>query len=121
MAADGKTVVLVTGANAGIGWETAKSLFQSAKPYHVLLGTRSLDKGEAAVAKLKEHVPETSSTVELVQIDVANDESITAAFEKVEAAHGRIDVLVNNSGAILATLWLVSFCFSFFLFFFFFF
>jgi NAD(P)-dependent dehydrogenase (short-subunit alcohol dehydrogenase family) len=102
MAADGKTIVLVTGANAGIGWETAKSLFQSAKPYHVLLGTRSLDKGEAAVAKLKEHVPETSSTAELVQIDVASDESISAAFEKVEAAHGHIDVLVNNSGVNLA-------------------
>ncbi len=48
-----KTIVLVTGANTGIGWETVKSLLQSSRVYHILLGTRILESGEEALAALK--------------------------------------------------------------------
>jgi NAD(P)-dependent dehydrogenase (short-subunit alcohol dehydrogenase family) len=94
-----KTVVLITGANTGIGYETVKALLQSGKPYHILLGSRSVDKGTAAAEALKKEVPEAGgSVVDVVQIDIASDESIGAAFEKVKAGPGYIDVLVNNAG-----------------------
>ncbi|KAK5987213.1 Short-chain dehydrogenase/reductase tropE [Cladobotryum mycophilum] len=98
-----KEIVFITGANKGIGYETVKALFQSPKSYHVFLGTRSVANGDAAVAQLSKEVPRTSSTVEVVQIDIEDDESITRAAELVKGKTGRIDVLVNNAGAAFDT------------------
>ena len=95
--ADAK-IVLVTGANTGIGWELVKALLQSSQPYRIFLGSRSIEKGEAAIKALQNDVPNTNSTVELVQIDIESDDSINDAFEKVNAGPGYIDVLVNNAG-----------------------
>ncbi|OLN85837.1 (+)-neomenthol dehydrogenase 2 [Colletotrichum chlorophyti] len=94
-----KRVVLITGANTGIGYESVKALLRSTKPYHVLLGSRSIEKGEAAIAQLKQDVPSTSSSIEPLQIDITDDESILNAFQSVKDKHGLIDVLVNNAGA----------------------
>ncbi|KAK0624953.1 hypothetical protein B0T17DRAFT_639066 [Bombardia bombarda] len=93
-----KRIVLITGANTGIGYETAKALLQSPTPYHVLLGSRSIDKGNKAIEKLAKEVPNATNTVELVQIDIGSDESINQAAETVKAKHGRIDTLINNAG-----------------------
>lgn len=91
-------IVLITGGNNGIGYETVKALLESEKPYHVLLGSRSVEKGKAAIEQLQKEVPKTASTVELVQIDVTSDESIEKAFEQVKASQGKIDTLINNAG-----------------------
>ncbi|KAL1877498.1 hypothetical protein Daus18300_002485 [Diaporthe australafricana] len=110
MADASKTIVLVTGANSGIGWETVKALLRSSRTYHILLGTRSLEKGEAALEALKEHVAESNTTVELLQLDVASDDSISNAFDKVQATHGRIDTLVNNAGNLMPPLPFILSC-----------
>ncbi|KAF6838155.1 short-chain dehydrogenase [Colletotrichum musicola] len=94
-----KRIVFITGANTGIGYETVRFLLESPRPYHVILGSRSAEKGEAAIAQLKNDFPSTSGSLELVQIDVTIDDSITKAFQAVEERHGMIDVLVNNAGA----------------------
>ncbi|TDZ38029.1 Short-chain dehydrogenase/reductase tropE [Colletotrichum spinosum] len=94
-----KRIVLITGANTGIGFETVKFLLQSSKTYHVLFGSRSLDKGQEAVDQLQKEFPSTSSSLELVQIDVTSDESISKLFDFVKDKHGIVDVLVNNAGA----------------------
>ena len=91
-------VVLITGGNNGIGYETVKALLQSEKAYHVLLGSRSLEKARLAIETLHKECPESTSTVEVVQVDVTSDESITKAFEQVKASPGHIDVLINNAG-----------------------
>lgn len=65
------------------------------------MGTRSLEKGEAALDALKNDIPETNSTIDLLQIDIANDDSISDAFKQVQATHGRIDTLVNNAGELM--------------------
>jgi len=81
--------VLITGANKSIGFETARQLL--AKGYFVYLGSRSIEKGEAAVAQLK---AEGFEDVAPLQIDVSDPASVKAARQKVTA----LDVLINNAG-----------------------
>jgi len=92
-------VVLVTGGSNGIGYETVKAFLQSDKPYHVLLGSRSLEKGKLAIDTLHKECPESTNTVEVVQVDLTSDQSIEKAFEQVKVSPGHIDALVNNAGA----------------------
>lgn len=95
-------IVLVTGGNNGIGYETVKAFLQSAKAvYHVLLGSRSTERGNKAIEKLRGELPETNSTVELVQLDVTSDESIRRALEQVRIHQGRLDALVSNAGKVI--------------------
>ncbi|KAK6429634.1 hypothetical protein LTR95_014216 [Oleoguttula sp. CCFEE 5521] len=92
-------IILITGANSGIGYETAKAFLESTKPYHVLFGSRSVDKGKAAMKALQDECPKASNTVELVPIDVTSDESIDQAFQQINKSPGRLDALINNAGA----------------------
>ncbi|KAK7747651.1 hypothetical protein SLS62_008977 [Diatrype stigma] len=76
-----KKIVLITGGNTGIGYQTVKAFLHSGQAYLVLMGSRSLEKAHAAIEQLKTEVPQTSSSIEAVQIDVSSDESIQKAFE----------------------------------------
>lgn len=91
-------VVFITGGNNGIGYETVKALLESDKAYHILLGSRSLEKAKLAIETLHKECPESSSTVEAIQVDVTSDKSIEKAFEQVQASPGHIDILINNAG-----------------------
>ena len=93
-----RKIVLVTGGNNGIGYETVKALLESKKPYHILMGSRSVEKAKTAIETLKAEVPETSNTVEILQVDLTSDESIEKAFEDVKKGYGYLDVLINNAG-----------------------
>lgn len=93
-----RKIVLVTGGNGGIGYETVKALIESKKPYHVLMGSRSLEKASTAIKRLHEECPNTTNTVESLQVDLTSDESIEAAFKTVHSGPGYIDVLINNAG-----------------------
>ncbi|CVK97490.1 related to dehydrogenases with different specificities (related to short-chain alcohol dehydrogenases) [Fusarium mangiferae] len=95
---DNKEIVLITGANTGIGFETVKALFVSPKPYHILLGSRDPAKGEKAVAELEHECPSSKSSLDVVQIDITDDEAIERLFEHVKEKFGRLDILVNNAG-----------------------
>lgn len=98
MAEQDAQIVLITGANTGIGWEAVKAFLQSDQKYIVLMGSRSLDKAADAIRKVQQDVPGSKSTVEAIQVDVSSDESITAAFETVKQNYARLDALVNNAG-----------------------
>lgn len=82
-------------ANGGIGFELAAQLMAKGS-YHVLVGSRSEDKGNAAVKDLRSRNLPGSS--EFIQLDVTNDESIERAAANVERNHGKLDMLVNNAG-----------------------
>lgn len=83
---------LVTGANKGIGRETARRLAQLGMT--VLVGARDRERGEAAVASLRADSPD----VHFVPLDVVDAASIARAAADVTARFGRLDVLVNNAG-----------------------
>ncbi|KAF1841643.1 NAD(P)-binding protein [Cucurbitaria berberidis CBS 394.84] len=89
-----KIITLITGANGGIGFELASQLLADGKNF-VLLGSRSQEKGEAAVQELKKR--SLPGTVELVQVDVSDEQSIAKAAGEVEEKYSRIDALVNNA------------------------
>lgn len=95
-------IALVTGGNTGLGYATILSLLNStAHAYTVILGSRSLEKGqEAARQLLKETTNKNASedSVFVVQIDIESDESVDKAFEVVKEKYGRVDVLINNAG-----------------------
>src|SRR5690606_34426167 len=83
----------ITGANKGIGFETAKQLLE--KGLFVYIGSRSLENGLQAVEKLRaENLPH----VEAIQIDVSDDSSVKVARETVGAKTDVLDVLINNAG-----------------------
>lgn len=85
--------VLITGANKGIGFETARQLLQNG--YYVYLGSRALENGQAAVAKLN---AEGLNQVEAIILDVTDDQSVKAAREEIGRKTEALDVLINNAG-----------------------
>ncbi|HEY4324955.1 MAG TPA: SDR family NAD(P)-dependent oxidoreductase [Mucilaginibacter sp.] len=80
----------VTGANKGIGFETAKQLIVLG--YYVYLGSRDLKKGKEAAKQLN------SDRVEAIQIDVSNAQSIAEARRIIGSKAASLDVLINNAG-----------------------
>ncbi len=92
MNASTKRVALVTGANKGLGFHSARQLAEAGLT--VLLGARDAGRGQEAVAKL---VAE-GLDVRLLVIDVTSEASIAAAVKQVEQSTGRLDILVNNAG-----------------------
>ena len=91
-------ILLITGANTGLGFETVKALCQSDKAYTILLGGRSIDKAAAAVKDAQSSFPESSSVLRPIQIDLEDDDSIAKCFEQVANEYGKLDVLLNNAG-----------------------
>ena len=85
-------VALVTGANRGIGLEVCRQLAE--RGYHVILGARSLEKGQATAAQLERE----GVRVYPRQLDVADEGSVRALAAALETHDGRLDVLVNNAG-----------------------
>jgi NAD(P)-dependent dehydrogenase (short-subunit alcohol dehydrogenase family) len=83
-----KPVALVTGANQGIGLQIAKEL--AASGLTVLVGSRSLERGEAAAR-------EVGLDSVALQLDVTDQASITSAAERVRNEFGRLDVLIQNA------------------------
>ncbi|KAJ5640178.1 uncharacterized protein N7484_008040 [Penicillium longicatenatum] len=92
-------IVLVTGGNGGLGYEAVKALFEAEKPYHIFMGSRSLDKATKAIKEIQNECPKATNKIEPLQVDLTSDESIESAFENVKSGPGYIDVLVNNAGA----------------------
>ena len=88
-----KTIVLITGGNAGIGYEIVKKIaIENPDTHHVLMGTRSLAKGEAAHKSLG-----SPKNVTPVQLDIVSDDSIATLQSHVSSTYGRLDVLIHNA------------------------
>ena len=86
-------IALITGANKGIGFETAKQLAQ--KGFYVYIGSRNPENGLQAVEKLKAL---NLTNVEAIQIDVTDDNSVKNARIEIGNKTDVLDVLINNAG-----------------------
>ncbi|KAE8445972.1 hypothetical protein EG329_012611 [Mollisiaceae sp. DMI_Dod_QoI] len=98
MSANSKTIVLITGGNTGIGYETAESLAASSPNYHVIIGSRNAEKGQAALSSLQKSQP--TGSFSMVQLDVTDPATISSSVEQISKEFGRLDVLINNAGII---------------------
>lgn len=92
MTAETPRVALVTGANRGLGLETAKQL--ASRGIHVITSARDLEKARVAARTIREAGGHASP----LAIDVADDASIRAAAASVEQDPGGLDILINNAG-----------------------
>jgi NAD(P)-dependent dehydrogenase (short-subunit alcohol dehydrogenase family) len=91
----GHTAV-VTGANGGLGLETARAL--AAAGAHVVMAVRNQEKAAGAVEEIRRTVPEAS--LELVALDLGSQASVREAAATILAAHDKVDILVNNAGVM---------------------
>jgi NAD(P)-dependent dehydrogenase (short-subunit alcohol dehydrogenase family) len=89
-------VAVITGANTGLGFETALAL--AAHGAHVVLAVRNLDKGKDAISRITSQSPQAD--VALQELDLTSLESTRTAAEQLRADHDRIDLLVNNAGVM---------------------
>ncbi len=90
-----KKVALISGANKGIGFETARQLGQIG--IVVLLGSRDPAKGEQAAEKLRSEGIDARA----VKLDVVAADDVAAVAESIEREFGKLDILINNAGVML--------------------
>lgn len=89
-------IVVITGANSGLGYETALALAR--KNAHVVMTSRSIEKGEKARAEILKQVP--NAQVDVMRLDLANLASIREFVEAFNNRYDRLDQLYNNAGVM---------------------
>jgi NAD(P)-dependent dehydrogenase (short-subunit alcohol dehydrogenase family) len=89
-----RPIALITGANRGIGLATARKLGQ--KGVTTLVGARDPDGGKRALELLQGDGVDADA----LELDVTDEETITAAREDIDARHGRLDIFINNAGVL---------------------
>ncbi len=89
-----KKVALISGANKGIGLETARQLGKQG--ITIILGARDLSKGEQAATQLKKE----GIDAQAIKFDVVNASDIKAAVDKIGKEFGKLDILINNAGVM---------------------
>lgn len=89
-------VALVTGSSSGIGYETALALAR--ENYFTFASMRNMQKA----GQIQEVAKKENLNLEVIELDVDKEDSIKSAIKKIQEKKGRIDVLVNNAGYLLA-------------------
>lgn len=87
--------VLITGANSGLGFETAKALYE--KGANVVIACRNLDKGNAAIQEMQQSV-NSAGSLTVMQLDLASLKSVNAFVINFTKQFKQLDLLINNAG-----------------------
>ncbi len=90
-------IAIVTGANSGIGFETAKAL--AAKNATVIMACRNPSKAQAAITDIKKAVP--NAKLEFIELDLADLASVKAFSHSFKEKYARLDMLINNAGIMM--------------------
>ncbi len=93
-----KRLILITGANKGIGYATVDTLLSQPTPYNIILTSRDAKLGEKALETLQNKRPESSSALTYHQLDVNDDKSVENLVTWIQKNNKKIDVLINNAG-----------------------
>jgi len=99
---DGKTVI-ITGANTGIGKETAKDLFK--RGARVILASRDQSKANEAAEEIRKEVPTRSDDVVVKKLDLSSMNSIRAFATEILESESKIHILINNAGVMMCPHW----------------
>ncbi|KAI9651968.1 MAG: hypothetical protein M1831_007471 [Alyxoria varia] len=91
-----KQIILITGGNSGVGFDAAAFIAGASPNNHVILCSRSVDKGNQALENLKTR--NLKGSLSLLQLDVTSEASISAAAKEADSDFGVVDVLINNAG-----------------------
>ena len=89
-------VAIVTGANSGLGFDTAAVLAD--KGAHVVLAVRNLDKGNQAADRIKAKSP--NAVIAVQELDLTSLDSVRKAADELRSTNPRIDLLINNAGVM---------------------
>ncbi|MGK2881923.1 MAG: SDR family NAD(P)-dependent oxidoreductase [Mycobacterium sp.] len=89
-------VAIVTGANTGLGYDTARVL--ATRGAQVVLAVRDVEKGNAAAARMVGNVPRADVSIQ--PLDLGSLQSVRTAAEELTASYPRIDLLINNAGVM---------------------
>jgi len=90
-------VVIITGANSGIGYEATKEFAR--KGAKTILACRSMEKAQAALDQIRAEIPDAQ--VEIMYLDLANLESVRKFANQFKAKYEHLDVLLNNAGIMM--------------------
>ncbi|KAL2061048.1 hypothetical protein VTL71DRAFT_9100 [Oculimacula yallundae] len=88
-------VVLITGANSGIGYATAKVIVSASNDFHVIMAGRTLEKVNTAKSEIE--ATGISGRLSTIQLDVTDQASIDKAIVFVGDKYGRLDILISNA------------------------
>ncbi|KAJ3460193.1 hypothetical protein MRS44_011060 [Fusarium solani] len=92
-------VIIVTGGNVGLGFETIRQLSQH-NPARIYLAARSQEKADKAIQELR-HTNPTASDIVFLKLDLASFDSVKAAAAEFLGRETRLDILVNNAGIMM--------------------
>ena len=92
MSSDNQRIALVTGSSSGIGLETA--LYLAKNGFKTYASMRNLKKSN----EIKQRIQSENASIEIIQLDVTDDESVKTAINTIVEKEGRVDLLVNNAG-----------------------
>jgi len=90
-------VIIVTGANSGIGYESARELTR--KGAEVIVASRDSVKAERSILNIKEEIP--GAKLEFIELNLANLDSVRKFAEKFKSKYNSLDILLNNAGIML--------------------
>ncbi len=90
-------VIIVTGANSGVGYEAAKEFARNGA--QTILACRSIDKAQTALSQIQAEIPKASA--EIMQLDLASLDSVRQFADAFNANYQRLDILLNNAGIMM--------------------
>jgi NAD(P)-dependent dehydrogenase (short-subunit alcohol dehydrogenase family) len=90
-------VIIVTGANAGLGFETAKALAE--KGGHVIMACRNVDKATKAKEKIEQEI--TDAKLEIMELDLSDFDSVRNFATSFNSKFKQLDILINNAGIMI--------------------
>ncbi len=89
-------IIVVTGANSGIGFDAARAFVQ--KGGHLILASRNVQKAETAVSQIKAETPNAST--DIIQLDLADLSSVRTFADSFNGKYEQLDLLINNAGVM---------------------